>query len=156
MTDIERLIEERAIERMMYTYSFHLDMNHPAELAALFVDDCEVSYAPNFGAVGKEAYNRTLDGIGTYFKATSHHNTNIVIDFVSPTEARVRSVVLAIHRYAKERPDGWVFGQYHDEVVKVDGQWKFMRRELRTDFTKDYHVRASNPIGRATVAAAAE
>lgn len=149
MTEIERIVEERAIERMIYDYSFHLDMNHPEELAALFVDDCEVSYAPNFGATGREAYNKTLEGIGSFFAATSHHNSNIRIDFLSPTEAEVRSVVLAIHRYRKDRPDGWLFGQYHDIVVKDGGQWKFRRRELRTDFTKDYHVRAANPIGRA-------
>ncbi|WP_323039984.1 nuclear transport factor 2 family protein [Gemmobacter sp.] len=149
MTNIERIVEERAIERMIHDYSFHLDMNHPEHLAALFVDDCEVSYAPNFGAVGKEAYNKTLEGIGSFFAATSHHNSNICIDFVSPTEANVRSIVLAIHRYRKDRPDGWLFGQYHDVVVKDGGQWKFRRRELRTDFTRDYHVRAANPIGRA-------
>ena len=147
--DLERVIEERAIERMIYDYSYHLDMNHPDELAALFVDDCEVSYAPNFGATGKEAYNKTLEGIGSFFAATSHHNSNIRIDFISPIEATVRSVVLAIHRYRKDRPDGWVFGQYHDIVVKDGNQWKFRRRELRTDFTKDYHVRAANAIGRA-------
>jgi len=149
MTDLERMLEERAIERLIFDYSFHLDMNHPAELAALFVDDCEVSYAPNFGAVGREAYDKTLEGIGSFFSATSHHNTNIRIDFLSPAEAQVRSVVLAIHRYRKDRPDGWLFGQYHDTVVKDGTQWKFRRRELRTDFTKDYHVRAANPIGRA-------
>lgn len=148
MTNVDRLIEQQAIERMMYSYSYHLDMNHPKELAALFVDACEVSYAPNLGATGKEAFVKTLDGIGSCFRATSHHNSNIVVDFVSPTEANVRSVVLAIHRYAKERPDGWVFGQYFDAVVKVDGAWKFKRRELRTDFTTDYHVKAANPIGR--------
>lgn len=149
MTELERIVEERAIERMIYDYSFHLDMNHPEELAALFVDDCEVSYAPNFGATGRDAYNKTLEGIGSFFAATSHHNSNIRIDFLGPTEAEVRSVVLAIHRYRKERPDGWLFGQYHDIVVKDQGRWKFRRRELRTDFTKDYHVRAANPIGRA-------
>lgn len=149
MTDLERIVEERAIERMIHDYSFHLDMNHPEELAALFVEGCEVSYAPNFGAKGKAAYAQTLDGIGTFFAATSHHNSNIRIDFLGPTEAEVRSVVLAIHRYRKDRPDGWLFGQYHDVVVKEDGRWKFRRRELRTDFTKDYHVRAANPIGRA-------
>lgn len=149
MTDLERMIEERAIERLIFDYSFHLDMNHPGELAALFVDDCEVSYAPNFGAVGREAYNKTLEGIGSFFSATSHHNSNIRIDFVNRTEAQVRSIVLAIHRYRKDRPDGWLFGQYHDIVVKDGTQWKFRRRELRTDFTKDYHVRAANLIGRA-------
>lgn len=146
---LDRIVEERAIERMMYDYSYYLDMNQPEQMTTLFVDDCEVSYAPNFGAVGMEAYKQTLDGIGTFFRGTSHHNSNITIDFVSETEADVRSIVLAVHRYTKERPDGILYGQYFDRVVKTDGQWKFKRRELRTTMTTDYHVRASNPIGRA-------
>ncbi len=149
MTDVERLVEQQAIERMMFDYSYALDMNRPETLAALFVDDCEVSYAPNFGAVGMAAYKKTLEGIGSFFKGTSHHNSNIVVDFVSPVEAHVRSIVLAIHRYQKERPDGILYGQYFDIVVKRDGAWKFKRRELRTTLTTDYHVRAANPIGRA-------
>lgn len=152
MTDIntamEQMLEQKAIERMMFEYSYALDMNQPDILAALFVEDCEVSYAPNFGATGMEAYKKTLEGIGTFFKGTSHHNSNIVVDFVSPTEANVRSIVLAIHRYQKERPDGILYGQYFDTVVKVDGQWKFKRRELRTTMTTDYHVKAFNPVGR--------
>jgi hypothetical protein len=149
MDELQKIIEERAIARMMYDYSYHLDMNQPAEMAALFVEDCEVSYAPNFGAAGMEAYKKTLEGIGSFFRGTSHHNSNIVVDFVSETEAHVRSVVLAVHRYTKERPDGILYGQYFDTVVKVDGGWKFKRRELRTTMTTDYHVKASNPIGRA-------
>jgi len=149
MNDLDKVLEQRAIERMMYDYSYHLDMNHPDQLAALFVEDCEVSYAPNFGARGMEAYKKTLEGIGTFFRGTSHHNSNIVVDFVSDGEADVRSVVLAIHRYARERPDGILYGQYFDHVVKVDGQWKFKRRELRTTMATDYHVKASNLIGRA-------
>lgn len=148
MTDLQKLVEQQAIERMMFDYSYALDMNRPAELADLFVEDCEVSYAPNFGAKGMEDYKKTLEGIGTFFRGTSHHNSNVVVDFVSETEAEVRSVVLAIHRYTKERPDGILYGQYFDRVVKVDGRWKFKRRELRTTLTKDYHVKAANPIGR--------
>lgn len=149
MTELEKLVEQQAIERMMFEYSYALDMNEPDTLAALFVEDCEVTYAPNFGATGMEAYKKTLEGIGTFFRGTSHHNSNIVVDFVGPTEANVRSIVLAIHRYTKERPDGILYGQYFDTVVKDGGQWKFKRRELRTTLTTDYHVRASNPIGRA-------
>ncbi len=149
MTATERLLEEKAIERLMYDYSYNLDMNQPVEMAALFVEDCEVSYAPNFGASGMEAYKKTLDGIGAFFRGTSHHNSNIVIDFVSDEEANVRSIVLAIHRYTRERPDGILYGQYFDTVVKDGGQWKFKRRELRTTMATDYHVKASNPIGRA-------
>lgn len=149
LNELEQLFEQRAIERMMFAYSYALDMNQPEILADLFVDDCEVSYAPNFGATGMEAYKKTLEGIGTFFKGTSHHNSNITVDFVGPAEAEVRSIVLAIHRYQRERPDGILYGQYFDTVVKRDGQWKFKRRELRTTMTTDYHVRAFNPIGRA-------
>src|SRR5258708_31145937 len=137
---IEQLVEKAAIERMVYDYSYHLDMNQPDALAALFVEDCEVSYAPNFGATGMAAYKKTLEGIGTFFRGTSHHNSNIVVDFVSDTAAQVRSVVLAVHRYVKERPDGVLYGQYFDTIVKLDGQWKFQRRELRGTLTTDQHV----------------
>ncbi len=149
LSDLEQLVEQRAIEKMMFDYSYSLDMNNLEALAALFVEDCQVSYAPNFGAVGMDAYKKTLEGIGSFFSATSHHNSNIVVEFVSPTEAKVRSIVIALHRYRKERPDGWLFGQYHDVVVKTGEGWKFKRRELRTTLTHDYHVKASNPIGRA-------
>jgi len=149
LTELEKLVEQQAIARTMYDYSYALDMNQPDTLADLFVEDCEVSYAPNFGATGMEDYKKTLEGIGTFFTGTSHHNSNIVVDFVSATEANVRSVVLAIHRYAKERPDGILHGQYFDTMVKVGDRWKFKRRELRTALTINYHVKSSNPIGRA-------
>ncbi len=145
---LEKLLDERAIERIVFDYAYYLDMNMPEDMATLFVDDCVVSYAPNFGAEGIEAYKKTLDGIGTFFRATSHHVSNIVIDFVSDTEATVRAAVLAIHRYTKERPDGVLYGQYHDVVVKQDGAWKFKTRILKTTMTTDYHVKAFNPIGR--------
>ena len=145
---LARMLDERAIERILFDYAYYLDMNMPDKMAELFVDDCVVSYAPNFGAEGIEAYKKTLDGIGTFFTATTHHVSNIVIDFSSDREASVRAVVLAIHRYTKERPDGVLYGQYHDVVVKHDGQWKFKTRILKTTMATDYHVRASNPIGR--------
>lgn len=145
---LQRLLDERAIERILFDYAYYLDMNMPDKMADMFTDDCEVSYAPNFGASGIEAYKKTLDGIGTFFTATSHHVSNVCVDFVSDTEATVRAVVLAIHRYTKERPDGILYGQYHDVVVKVGGEWKFKTRVLKTTLTTDYHVKAANPTER--------
>jgi ketosteroid isomerase-like protein len=149
MTAAEKVLEEKAIERIVHDYAYYLDMNQPEKMVELFVDDCEVSYAPNFGATGIEAYKQTLDGIGTFFKGTSHHVSGVVIDWVSETEANVRAILLAVHRYTRERPDGVLYGQYHDVVVKQDGKWKFKTRILKTTMTTDYHVKASNPIGRA-------
>lgn len=145
---LARLLDERAIERMIHDYAYFLDMNQPEKMAELFADDCEVSYAPNFGASGIEAYKQTLDGIGTFFTATSHHVSGVTFDWVSDSEVRVRAIVLAIHRYTKERPDGILYGQYHDVVVKHEGAWRFKTRTLKTTMTTDYHVRAFNPVGR--------
>lgn len=146
---LHRLEASEAIRTLIYDYAFHLDMNHPEQLAELFVEDCEVSYAPNFGAIGRSAYAKTLEGIGTYFVGTSHHVSNIVIDFASDETACVRSVVYAWHRYSRERPDSYVWGQYRDDVVKVDGVWRFCKRVLCNAGTQDFHVKESNPIGRA-------
>jgi hypothetical protein len=146
---IQRLVDQEAISRLVYDYAFHLDMNHPDELVKLFVEDCEVIYGPNFGATGVEAYAKTLEGIGTYFVCTSHHVSNLVVDFNGADEARVRSTVYAWHRYTRERPDSHVYGQYHDVVVRTAGGWKFKRRELRVSGHKDFHVKESVPIGRA-------
>lgn len=148
--ELRELVESRKIERVLFDYAHNLDTNHPDEMTNLFCDDCEVTYAPNFGASGKEAYRETLNGIGSYFSATTHHVSNIVIDFVDENTAQVRSVLMAIHRYQRERPDGWMFGQYHDTMVKGEnGNWRFKRRELRTTMGIDYHVKTSHPLGRA-------
>jgi hypothetical protein len=146
---VRELIDREQIRELIFQYAFHLDMNHPKELADLFVEDCSVIYGPNFGAEGRAAYLKTLDGIGSFFQATSHHVSNIVIEFKSDSEAAVRSVLYAWHRYRKERPDGILFGQYHDVMVKVGDEWKFKRRELRTTGAKDFHVKEMIPIGRA-------
>lgn len=146
---VDQLIATDEIQRLIYEYAFHLDMNHPDELAALFVDDCEVIYGPNFGAEGIEAYKKTLEGIGEFFEATSHHVSNIVVDLVGEDEATVRSVLYAWHRYTRDRPDSHVWGQYHDVMVRVDGQWRFKRRELRAAGTRDFHVKQQIPLGRA-------
>ncbi|MCW1432297.1 nuclear transport factor 2 family protein [Novosphingobium sp. JCM 18896] len=149
-TELRELLESRKIERVLFDYAHNLDINQPEEMTKLFTDDCVVTYAPNFGAEGKDAYRETLNGIGTYFSATTHHVSNVVIDFIDENTAQVRSVLMAIHRYTRERPDGWMFGQYHDTMVKGDnGQWQFKRRELRTTMGMDYHVKTSHPLGRA-------
>jgi ketosteroid isomerase-like protein len=145
---LEQLNAAEEIRRLIYEYAYHLDMNHPDELAGLFVEDCVVVYGPNFGAEGREEYRQTLEGIGSFFEATSHHVSNTVIDFVTEDEANVRSVVYALHRYRRDRPDSHVWGQYHDVMVKADGEWKFKRRELRSAASTNYHVKEEIPLGR--------
>ncbi|HTF47349.1 MAG TPA: nuclear transport factor 2 family protein [Pseudonocardia sp.] len=149
-TVLAELVQTERIHRLLFDYAFHLDMNHPDEIAALFTEDCYVAYGPTFGAEGRQAYSETLGGIGSFFAATSHHVSNIVVDFGPDlATAIVRSVLYAWHKYTKERPDGHFFGQYHDELVRTDEGWRFKRRELRASGVVDFHVKKQIPIGRA-------
>jgi ketosteroid isomerase-like protein len=147
---VERLEAMEAIRTLLSDYAFHLDMNQTTDLVALFVDDCSVIYGPGFGAEGIDAYRKTLEGVGSYFAATSHHVSNITIDFKGQDTAIVRSTLYAWHRYRKERPDGVLWGQYHDVVVRGTGGWRFKKRELRTTGVKDFHTKPEHqsPIGR--------
>ncbi|MBY8860382.1 nuclear transport factor 2 family protein [Nocardia sp. CA2R105] len=150
--ELAELVEQRKIERVLYDYAYFLDMNLPDQLVRLFTEDCYVAYGPDFGATGRDAYRETLDGIGTFFAATSHHVSNVVVTFSDDmTSASVRSVLYAWHRYTKEgKADGYFFGQYHDNFVR-DGEhgWRFARRELRASGVVDFHVKKQIPIGRA-------
>src|SRR5690606_22484164 len=111
--ELQKIIDTQAIERLLFTYAFHLDMNQTSELAALFTEDCEVIYGPGgFGAQGRAAYAKTLEGVGSFFKATSHHVSNIVVDFAGPDEAAVRAVLSACHRHNRDMPDRHERGQY--------------------------------------------
>ncbi|NMN97521.1 nuclear transport factor 2 family protein [Antrihabitans stalactiti] len=151
--ELAELLSIKKIERVLFDYAYYLDMNLPDDLAALFTEDCYVAYGPNFGADGRKAYRETLDGIGTFFTATSHHVSNVVVDFSDDLRsAKVRSVLYAWHRYTKEgKADGYFFGQYHDEFVFDDTSgWLFTRRELRASGVTDFHVKKQIPIGRAS------
>lgn len=148
--EVQKLVDNDAIRTVMYDYAYYLDMNLTDELAALFTEDCYVAYGPGFGADGIEEYRETLDGVGTFFTATSHHVTNVRIEFEDDDTAKVRSVVYAWHRYQRERPDGHVMGQYHDILVRTADGWRFKRRELKHAGTIDFHTKPENQtmIGR--------
>ena len=150
MDTIEMLQASEDIRTLVYDYAFHLDMNQTKELAALFVDDCSVSYGPGFGAAGMEALHKTFEGVRTYFSATSHHVSNVKIEFKGEDTAIVRTVLYAWHHYATERPDGHLWGQYHDVVVRRPEGWRFKRREMRVTGVKDFHLKPEHqhPIGR--------
>jgi uncharacterized protein (TIGR02246 family) len=145
---VTALTDTRAIERLFADYAFHLDMNQPDALAALFTGDCEVSFSPGSDLVGRENLRKRLDGIGTYFAATSHHISNIAIDFAGDDMADVRAVLFACHRYRDSRPDGLLYGQYRSRVVRLDAQWRFHYHRLLTTMSTSFHIEIGHPIGR--------
>jgi len=154
LASVQRLVDKDEISQVLYDYANFLDLNDTANLATLFTTDCFIAYGTDHGAAGIEAYRETLEsekfGVGAFFAGTSHHVSNVVVDFVDENMANVRSTLYAWHKYNRERPDGVLMGQYHDVVVRTEGGWKIQRRELKTVGTQAYHQKgeALNPIPR--------
>ena len=154
---VQRLIDKDEIAQVLYDYANFLDLNETDALVQLFTPDCHIAYGPEHGADGIDAYRETLQndkfGVGAFFAGTSHHVSNVVVEFTDPDTAQVRSVLYAWHKYNRDRPDGVVMGQYHDILVRTDAGWRIKRRELKHVGTETYHAKgdALNPIPRKNV-----
>ncbi|MEU6643551.1 nuclear transport factor 2 family protein [Saccharomonospora sp. NPDC046836] len=142
---VQQLVDERDIKRVLFEYAFHLDAADPAKMLPLFTPDLYVAYGESHGASGPEEYLEVLannkTGIAAFFAGTSHHVSNVVIDFADTDKATVRSVLYAWHKYNRERPDGIVYAQYHDVFVRTAEGWKIQQRKQLTTGTEQYHAR---------------
>lgn len=127
---VQRLEDREEIAGLLGRYCIALDRMELDDLARLFTDDCSVAYGPDplLQSEGSAALARSLERLWRW-KRTSHHLSNVVIDFNGDNSADATSHVLAWH----EHPDGstaTVFGQYLDKVVRIDGRWRIHRRRM--------------------------
>lgn len=127
--DIVRdLADKQAIHELMAHYADRIDANDPAGAAACFAEDGIGVYWQE--CIGPKAIAERLTGILAHFHATSHHLSNVQIRLSGDT-ATAQSYVYAFHRVV-EAPDKpmHVWGRWVDELARIDGQWKFKRREV--------------------------
>jgi len=95
-----------------------------------------IDYGPGVGPVirGREGLARFRRDRGTgeaeAFKATSHHNANVLVSFDGPDRATVLTSLYAWHQ-AAEGPNPRVWGYYHDVVVRTGEGWRIAERQLR-------------------------
>ena len=128
---LQRLVDKDAIVDLVHRYSFCVDHRLYDEVVTLFTDDCVVDYGPDFPTVRGRTALRTMfgDPAGGY-RATSHHNANVLVDFVDADRAEVRTSMYAWHRIDDTRtPQVW--GYYHDVVVRSADGWLIAARQLR-------------------------
>ena len=127
---LRQLLAERDIERLLTAYCICLDRMDLESLAALFTDDCAVDYGddPRLMSNGSVALRQSLERMWRWSR-TSHHLSNIMIEFESDIAARSTSYVHAWH----ERADGstaTIMGQYLDRLVCRSGRWLIAERRM--------------------------
>ena len=127
---VRRLCDTEDITWVLNEYCNALDRMDLPRLSALFTQDCLVEYGPEewLRSRGAAALEQSLARMWRWAR-TSHHLSNVQVEFQGDGEARVRSYVQAWH----ERPDGataTVFGQYHDRLVRLGNGWRIAERRM--------------------------
>jgi len=125
------LEEKDAIREVLTDYCFRLDDGRFAEMAALFTENgtWDTAFGRATGrAVIAELARSLREQVGDQRSHAIHLVTNISIT-LDGASARVRSNWTVVQN-SPEGPKIGSGGAYHDELVKVGGQWLFRYRKI--------------------------
>lgn len=127
---VDRLIAERACERLIIDYAALVDAADWEGVAALYSDDGRMSRptAPDQFTAGREAI---LAGfLARQPRTTRHICANIRVTIISPVEALATSQILLFT--AADVPP--LVGSYADHMVDQGDGWRFAERRGFLDF----------------------
>lgn len=140
MDDVQRMLIERACERLQIEYCHLVDHGAAARIADLFTDD-------GVWAAGKRAFEG-VDAIRDNFRKrqdnkarrSRHVCSNALIE-VQDADNATGTVYLILYRHddpddARTRPASLpeMVGAYRDTFRRTDDGWRFSRREVVIDF----------------------
>lgn len=148
--DPMQLADRQVIAELFHAYARHFDKNEPEAIVDLFTEDATVDYGPEVAtAQGSEQICSGIrHGLDTIFAATSHHISNISVEFIDSNLATAIAYVYAWHRYRDGSPDGHLWGQYHAGVRRVGDDWRITDLVLKAAGTSDFHRSEMHSIGR--------
>jgi 3-phenylpropionate/cinnamic acid dioxygenase small subunit len=136
---LRQLVDKDSIVDLVHQYSYCVDHRLYDEVVDLFTEDCTVDYGPSWPPVRTRAALRQMFGHPDGgFRATSHHNANVLVTFEDEDNATVRTSVYAWH----EQTDGItprLWGYYHDSVVRASEGWRIATRQLRVLGVENWH-----------------
>jgi ketosteroid isomerase-like protein len=149
--------EDRAlIEDLEARYMFALDFRDADTYASTFTQDGVLDYGPV--VKGRDAIRKLIAGMakndadraakdtsGLRPAAGRHNITNIVIK-IDGNKAIGRAYWF---HYSNNDPKRTAtldsFGNYEDELVKVDGKWLFSKRKIYNEQVADWAYKGGNP-----------
>jgi ketosteroid isomerase-like protein len=144
MDDLERLLAERACERLIVEYCRLVDFGEAARIADLFTED-GVWSGVDLVLDGREEIRAWfVKRQGLERRVSRHICTNVGVDVVSPDEAR--SVCYLVN-YRHDRRDGddampvptevpKFVGECRDAFRRTDHGWRFTRRHVDVAFVR--------------------
>ncbi len=138
--DVQVLHDRLEITDVIHAYAYGVDDQRADAVADLFAEDgvFRAYDRPKGLARGRAEVAALLERLLATFRATSHHVSGTRIAFMSSDRAAATTMLYAWHRFVDERPDGHLWGRYHDELVREGARWRFARRELRVTAHRNF------------------
>lgn len=129
---VQQLIDRQRIGDVLFSYCRHVDEFRPQKVAALFTENAVADFGPGLGGPmrGRENLAEFFQGMAA-FTATSHHLSNVVIEFDGADQAHSVSYVYAWHSFPGGAPDAHLYGRYYDRLLRTPGGWLIAERTLR-------------------------
>ncbi len=139
MTEEQRRAIEADVTRLIHQYVWANDAQDWERCAALYTEDA-VFRRPSGGdpVVGREAILASFTARPP--RAQRHVMANTLVDVVSDTEARAKSVIVLYMGDAAEEglpvqdPKSPLIGTFEDRVVLTGDGWRFAERTGGLDF----------------------
>ena len=140
MTELEKMLIERACERLVVEYCHLTDHGEAAQVADLFTEDGIWTSSENT-MTGREKLRRGFQHRQDNAARMSRHVcTNLLIDVIDQDTAR-GVVYLTLYRHDGEPGRGTspaqapaMVGEYRDEFGRTPAGWRFCRREISLSF----------------------
>lgn len=148
--------DRAAIEDLMARYLFAMDWNDYDTYAECFTKDGVLDYAmgraegrENIRAEGKR-FKQQVAGMFIDWQGNPAKLRHIVDQIVIRVEGDKAWTVAHWHEMANDGPEGapklGSFGHYEDELLRIDGTWKFRHRKIFNEFIAGRESTVVNPV----------
>jgi hypothetical protein len=153
-TLLRQVQDREEIRQVLYDFARSVDELDFARMTQCFARELRWDYGPGAGVVvetredlerfvteafspNKAVTDESLSVVR--IKKTSHHVSNIRIDFEPPDGARSEAYVYTWHEMAEGDRPGLVWGKWHDRWRRTDDEgWRISERRMIVSATDNY------------------
>lgn len=129
---LDRLVSRAAITESLHRYARLIDERDFDTLSEIFADECTAEYGSRGGDLLRSS-SEVIDWVKTQLRqvrATSHHISNVEIDFIDADHAASVCYVYAWHDIDGMTAKAVVLGRYVDRFERTGQQWRITHRKL--------------------------
>lgn len=144
-----RTRDRAAIADLVLAYAEAIDRAEATAVGDLFTRDAvfRAYDRPQGEAHGSDEIRALVTKLVGSFRATVHHVSPTRIVFAGDGRATGSTSLIAWHGFADDRPDGVLWGRYHDRFTREGRVWRFSERVLRVSHQQDFDFPWIPPLG---------